>query len=104
MNLRRRNRRLVGINGIDFVRCRICGARRRVISGKHLSMHDIDRESYMEEFRLSPDELIAKVFRALQSSRKGYTLTTSANGLPRSRMSIKSRGMSRRDTYNTTTL
>ena len=72
MNLRRRNRRLVGHEGFDFVRCRICAARRRVISGKHLSMHDIARESYMKEFRLSPHELIAKDFRALQSSRKGY--------------------------------
>jgi hypothetical protein len=72
MNLRRRTRRLVGHEGFDFVRCRICAARRRVISGKHLSMHDIARESYMKEFRLSPHELIAKDFRALQSSRKGY--------------------------------
>ena len=58
--------------GIDFVRCRICDARRRVISGRHLSKHSTDREKYMEEYGLSPDELIAKDFRITQSSRRGY--------------------------------
>jgi hypothetical protein len=27
-------------DGIEFVRCRICGDYRRVISGRHLSKHD----------------------------------------------------------------
>jgi len=58
--------------GIDFVRCRICGDHRRVISGRHLSKHDTDRETYMEEYDLTPDELIAKDFRAIQSSRRGF--------------------------------
>ena len=58
--------------GIDFVRCLICGDHRRVISGRHLSKHDIDRETYMEEYHLTPDELIAKDFRVLQSSLPGY--------------------------------
>ena len=44
----------------------------RVISGQHLSKHDTDRETYMEEYHLSPDELIAKAFRIIQSSRRGY--------------------------------
>jgi hypothetical protein len=39
---------LGGVEGIDFVRCRICGDHRRVISGRHLSKHDTDRETYME--------------------------------------------------------
>jgi hypothetical protein len=58
--------------GIDFVRCRICNDHRRVISGRHLSKHGTDREEYMEEYGLSPDELIAKDFRIIQSSRRPY--------------------------------
>jgi hypothetical protein len=64
--------RLDGDEGVDFVRCQICGDHRRVISGRHLSKHDIDRETYMEEYDLSPDELIAKAFRIIQSSHPGY--------------------------------
>jgi hypothetical protein len=67
-----RYRILNGDEGIDFVRCLICGDHRRVISGRHLSKHDTDRESYMEEYDLTPDELIAKDFRRIQSSRSGY--------------------------------
>jgi hypothetical protein len=59
-------------NGIDFVRCRICRDRLRVISGRHLSKHGTDRETYREEYGLTPDELIAKDFRVIQSSRPGY--------------------------------
>jgi hypothetical protein len=59
-------------DGIDSVRCRICGGRLRVISGLHLSKHDTDREAYMEEYGLTPDELVAKDFRIIQSSRRGY--------------------------------
>ena len=47
-------------DGVQFVRCRVCRGHLRVISGgRHLSTHDTDRETYMEEYRLSPDELIA---------------------------------------------
>src|SRR5438445_6155263 len=59
-------------DGIEFVRCRICGDHRRVINSQHLSKHDTDRGTYMEEYHLTPDELIAKDFRVLQSSRPGY--------------------------------
>src|SRR5437016_5772943 len=59
-------------DGIEFVCCRICGDYRRVISGRHLSKHDTDRKTYMEEYHLTPDELIAKAFRRIQSSRRGY--------------------------------
>ena len=59
-------------DGVDSVRCRICRGRLRVISGLHLSKHDTDRETYMEEYGLTPDELIAKDFRIIQSSRLGY--------------------------------
>jgi hypothetical protein len=62
-------------DGIEFVSCRICGDHRRVISGRHLSKHDTDRETYMEEYHLTPDELIAKDFRRIQSSRRGYYQT-----------------------------
>jgi hypothetical protein len=64
--------RLERIDGVDFVRCRICGDRHRVISGRHLSKHGIDRLDYMAEYRLSPDQLIAKDFRMLRSSRPGF--------------------------------
>jgi hypothetical protein len=63
---------LGGDEGIDFIRCRICGNHRRVISGRHLSKHDTDRETYMEDYHLTPDELIAKDFRRIQSSRRGF--------------------------------
>jgi hypothetical protein len=59
-------------DGIEFVRCRICCDHRRVINRQHLSKHDTDRETYMEEYHLTPDELIAKDFRRIQSSRHGY--------------------------------
>jgi ROS/MUCR transcriptional regulator protein len=65
-------RKTTSADGVDFVRCRICGDRRRVISGRHLSKHGTDREEYMQEYGLSPDELIAKDFRIIQSSRHGY--------------------------------
>jgi hypothetical protein len=61
-----------GDEGFAFVVCRICGDHRRVISGRHLSKHDTDRETYMDEYDLSPDEMIAKDFRIIQSSRRGY--------------------------------
>jgi hypothetical protein len=59
-------------DGIEFVRCYICGDYLRVISGRHLSKHDTDRETYMQEYHLSPDQLVAKGFRIIQSSRPGY--------------------------------
>jgi hypothetical protein len=34
--------KISGTEGYDFVTCRICGDRRRVISGLHLSKHDTD--------------------------------------------------------------
>src|SRR5262249_46303124 len=70
--LGRRRLRLDGDEGIDFVRCRICDDHRRVISGRHLSKHDTDRETYMEEYHLTPNELIAKDFRMIRSSRRGF--------------------------------
>jgi hypothetical protein len=59
-------------DGIDFVRCRICGKHLRVISGRHLSTHGTDRETYMDEYRLSPDQVCSKTFRVNHSSRPGY--------------------------------
>jgi hypothetical protein len=44
-----------GIDGVDFVLCRICGEHRRAITGRHLSKHSTDRETYLEECALSPD-------------------------------------------------
>jgi hypothetical protein len=64
-----RARRLVGGEGIDFVGCLICGKHLSVISGRHLSTHGTDRETYMEEYRLSPDQLCSKTFRVNHSSR-----------------------------------
>jgi len=68
----RRGQKIDGTEGVDFIRCRICGDHRRVISGRNLSKHGTDREEYMQEYGLSPDELIAKDFRIIQSSRRGY--------------------------------
>ena len=59
-------------DGTDFVRCRICDKHLRVISGRHLSTHGTDRETYMEVYRLTPDQLCAKDFRRLHSSRQEY--------------------------------
>jgi hypothetical protein len=59
-------------DGIEWVCCRICGDYRQVINSQHLSKHDIDRETYMEEYHLTPDQVIAKGFRIIQSSRPGY--------------------------------
>jgi hypothetical protein len=59
-------------DGFAFVVCRICGDYRRVINSQHLSKHDTDRETYVDEYDLSPDELAAKDFRIIQSSRRGY--------------------------------
>ena len=56
----------------DFVRCRICGKHLRVISGLHLRIHGIDREAYMQRYRLSPDKLCSKSFRLNHSSRSDY--------------------------------
>jgi len=70
VSLRARN--IDSDDGVQFVRCRICGDHYRVIRGRHLSKHDTDREMYMEEYRLSPDELSAKDFRIIMSSRNGY--------------------------------
>jgi hypothetical protein len=58
--------------GVDFVRCRMCAKHLRVISGRHLSTHGTDREIYMQEYRLSPDQLCSKTFRVNHSSRPDY--------------------------------
>jgi hypothetical protein len=68
----RSRRKLSGIKGVDFVCCRICGDRLRVISRRHLSKHGTDRAEYMAEYALSPDKLVAKDFRVIQSSRRDY--------------------------------
>jgi hypothetical protein len=48
------------------------GDKRRVISGRHLSTHGTDRETYIEEYGLSPDQLCSKTFRVNHSSRRDY--------------------------------
>jgi hypothetical protein len=68
----RRSRVFDRPEGVDFVRCLIWGEAHRVISGRHLSKHDMDRQSYMEKYGLSPDQLIARDFRQIQSSRRNY--------------------------------
>jgi hypothetical protein len=68
----RHAQRTTGGEGTDFVACRICGKHLRVISGRHLSTHGTDRETYILEYRLSPDELCSKSFRINHSSRRDY--------------------------------
>jgi hypothetical protein len=67
-----RNRRFDSDDSIEWVCCPICSDYLRVISGHHLSKHDTDRDTYMKEYHLTPDELIAKAFRMIQSTRRGY--------------------------------
>ena len=69
---RQRNQARLSDDGVQFVRCRICRPHLRVISGRHLSKHDTDRETYMKECRLTPDELTPKDFRMIRSSRHGF--------------------------------
>ena len=57
---------------VDFVSCRICGKHLYVISGRHLSTHGTDRETYIREYALSPDQLCSKSFRVNHSSRSDY--------------------------------
>jgi hypothetical protein len=68
----RRAQRISGGEGVDFVRCRICGKHLCVISGRHLSTHGTDRETYIEKYGLSPDQLCSKSFRVNHSSRRDY--------------------------------
>ena len=68
----RRAQRIGRADGFDFVRCRICGRHLCVISGRHLSTHGTDRETYIEEYGLSPDQLCSKSFRVNHSSRSDY--------------------------------
>ena len=58
--------------GIDFVRCLICGKHLSLISGKHLLTHGTDRETYIQQYRLSPDKLCSRMFRLNHSSRRNY--------------------------------
>jgi hypothetical protein len=59
-------------DGIDFVSCRICGKHLRLITATHLATHGTNRETYMQEYRLSPDQLCSKFFRGNHSSRRNY--------------------------------
>jgi hypothetical protein len=68
----KRAQRISGGDGFDAVRCRICSKDLRVINGRHLSTHGINRETYMHEYRLSPDKLSSKSFRINHSSRSDY--------------------------------
>jgi hypothetical protein len=89
-------------NGIDFVRCLICGKHLRVISGRHLSTHGTDRETYIEEYRLRPDQLCSKTFRINHSSRSDSVRLTSRSGLTRSISSTRGTDRFTLDTCRTT--
>ena len=78
-----RNQNFDGEEGIDFVRCRICGDHRRVISGRHLSKHNTDRETYMEEYDLTPDELMQRTSESYKVLAATITRMARNNGLPR---------------------
>ncbi len=90
---KRHGRRLTGTERVDFVTCRICGDRRRVISGRHLSKHDTERLTYMEEYDLSPDQLIAKAFRMIQTPGLAINHMTKGSGSLRLRKSIDGAGV-----------
>ena len=56
--------RTTGGDGTDVGGCRLCGRHLCVISGRHLSTHRTDRETYIEEYALSPDQLCSKKLSA----------------------------------------
>jgi hypothetical protein len=84
--------KITGTEGYDFVTCRICGDRRRVISGRHLSKHDTDRASYMDEYKLSPDDLVAKAFRIIQSCQPGFKPNSKAEWVDAIKKIYKKKG------------
>src|ERR1044071_2707678 len=86
-------RQLTGTEGVDFVTCRICSDRRRVISGRHLSKHDTNRASYMENYKLSPDQLIAKAFRILQSRDPDFRANSTAEWVTEIKKIYKMKGI-----------
>ncbi len=69
---RRPARCRVSAEGVDFFRCCICSKQLQVVSGRHLLIHGMDRDTYMQEYRLSPDKLCSKTFRVNHSSRADY--------------------------------
>ena len=97
-----RARKLDGTEGIDFVRCLICGKHLRVISRRHLSTHEIYRDTYMEEYRLTPDQLCAKDFRRLHSSRQDYYPHGKRDWIAAIKMIHKQHGQVFADTCKTT--
>ena len=63
------------LNGNEVRRLRpLSDDRRRVMSGLHLSKHEITRAEYIDAFDLSPDQLIAFDARCLHSSRPNFRL------------------------------
>ena len=75
--------------GIDFVRCRVCGDHRRVISRRHLSKHGADRETYMDEYRPQPRPTLRRGFSNANKFSAWPTIhMASAIGLLRLRRSI----------------
>ena len=86
-------RRITGTEDVDFITCRICGDRRRVISARHLSKHNTDRLAYMEEYDLSPDQLIAKAFRIIQSRDPGFKANSKAEWVAEIKKIYKRKGL-----------
>src|ERR1041384_6784836 len=93
----RRNRcqrgKLTGNEDVDFITCRICGDRRRVISARHLSKHETDRLAYMKEYDLSPDQLIARAFRIIQSRDPGFKANSKAEWVAEIKKIYKRKGL-----------
>ena len=85
--------KITGTEDFDFVTCRICGERRQVISARHLSKHDTDRLAYMEEYGLSPDQLIARAFRIIQSRDPGFKANSKAEWVAAIKKIYKRKGV-----------
>ena len=64
--------KITGTEGVDFVTGHICGDRRRVVSVVICQSMTPDRATCMEKYELSPDELVEKAFRVIQSGRAAY--------------------------------
>jgi len=82
-----------GGDGIDYVRCRVCGDHRSVISCRHLSKHGIDRQAYMQEYRLSRPSSAPNPSGSITVPEVTTLRLMGRSGLPRSRLSTSGTDM-----------
>jgi hypothetical protein len=72
--IRKSHKVYVGVEGIDYVECRVCGLRNLYMDARHLSNHhNLTKEEYLEKFPNAP--IISEKKRKAQSrpNNKGRT-------------------------------